>query len=270
MMKTILVGCGNMGFAMLNGWLNQGVLSPADIHIVEPADALRQRAAQSAANTYVDASELPADLAPDIIIVAVKPQVIAAVLPAYKRYAPASAFVSVAAGIRVERMAAVLGGTTPIMRVMPNTPSAVGAGMMVMFANEFVSSSQTEQITALMQASGDVATIDDEELMDAVTGLSGSGPAYIFHMIEALRDAGIAAGLPSAIAAQLARQTVYGSALYANQSDVASGTLREQVTSPNGTTAAALAVLMDEQSGLTQLMTKAVLASRDRSKELGA
>lgn len=269
-MKTLLVGCGNMGFAMLKGWLDKGILAPVDVHVVEPTDSLRQRAGALGVSAHDDASELPSDLAPDIIIIAVKPQVFAGVLQAYKRFAPDAAFVSVAAGITVCSMSDILGSATPIMRVMPNTPSAVGAGMMVMFANQHVSSDQAAQIAALMRASGDIATIDDEALMDAVTGVSGSGPAYVFHMIEAMRDAGVEAGLPEPIAAQLARQTVYGAALYANHSGEAPGTLREQVTSPNGTTAAALAVLMDSQSGLTQLMTKAVLAARDRSKQLGA
>lgn len=269
-MKTILVGCGNMGFAMLKGWLDKGVLSSENAHVVEPTDALRQRAEGLGVLAHKDAADLPPELVSDIIVVAVKPQILADALPAYARFAPAAAFVSVAAGIKIAKMTDILGATTPIMRVMPNTPSAVGAGMMVMCANQHVSAAQNDQITRLMQASGEVATIDDEALMDAVTGLSGSGPAYIFHMIEAMRDAGIAAGLPEPIAAQLARQTVYGSALYATESEEEPGTLREQVTSPNGTTAAALAVLMDEHSGLTQLMTKAVLASRDRSEELGA
>ncbi|MGB7432008.1 MAG: pyrroline-5-carboxylate reductase [Ahrensia sp.] len=269
-MKTILVGCGNMGFAMLKGWLDKGILAPVDVHVVEPTDALRQRASALSVNAHDDASALPANLVPDIIVVAVKPQVFGDVLQAYKRFAPHAAFVSVAAGITVRSMSEILGAQTAIMRVMPNTPSAVGAGMMVMYANQHLTPTQANHITAMMQASGEVATIDDEALMDAVTGLSGSGPAYVFHMIEAMRDAGIAAGLPEPIAAQLARQTVYGSAIYATKSDEAPGTLREQVTSPNGTTAAALAVLMDAQTGLTPLMTKAVLASRDRSKELGA
>lgn len=269
-MKTLLVGCGNMGFAMLKGWLDKGILAPADVHVVEPNDSLRQRAGGLGVNAHDDASKLPSGLVAGIIIIAVKPQVFADVLQAYRRFAPDAAFVSVAAGITVRSMSDILGAETPIMRVMPNTPSAVGAGMMVMYANQHVSSAQADQIAALMRASGEIATIDDETMMDAVTGLSGSGPAYVFHMIEAMRDAGIEAGLPEPIAAQLARQTVYGAALYATRSDEAPGTLREQVTSPNGTTAAALAVLMDSQSGLTQLMTKAVLASRDRSKELGA
>lgn len=268
-MNTILVGCGNMGYAMLKGWLDAAILAADHVHVVEPTEQLQGRAQQLGVHIYADATDLPADLDAAIVVVAVKPQVMGAVLAQYVRFAPRAVFVSVAAGTQIAAMSAILGTDTPIIRVMPNTPAAVGAGMMVMCGNAHVTTDQNTAVTALMQASGEVAQLDDEAQMDAVTGLSGSGPAYVFHMIEALRDAGIAAGLEAPMAAQLASQTVYGAALYATRAEDEPGALREQVTSPNGTTAAALKVLMDPDNGLTQLMTKAVLASRDRSIELG-
>jgi pyrroline-5-carboxylate reductase len=154
------------------------------------------------------------------------------------------------------------------MRCMPNTPAAIGKGMMVLFSNHLVSGETKQFVADLLSASGKVATIDDEGLMDAVTAVSGSGPAYIFHFIEALTVAAEKAGLPADTAKLLAMQTVYGAASLAAESQESPGTLRQQVTSPNGTTAAALAVLMGE-ARLTRLVTEAVEAARLRSVELG-
>lgn len=269
-MKLILVGCGNMGFAMLKGWLEQSIVAPADAYIVEPADSLRDRAAALGVSVYTGAEDLPESLAADVVILAVKPQIMADVAPAYKRFAAGGvAIASVAAGITVASLSDLVGQDASIIRVMPNTPAAVGKGMMVLYANAKTSLEQRKTVEQLMAASGDTAIIDDEALMDAVTGVSGSGPAYIFHMIEALRDAGTLAGLPDDIAARLAMQTVYGAAVYAKESGEEPGLLREQVTSPNGTTQAALEVLMDRDTGLPPLMARAVKASSDRSAELG-
>jgi pyrroline-5-carboxylate reductase len=267
--KVVLAGCGNMGFAMLQGWLSSKVLAAADAFVVEPNEGLRDRAATLGVTTVADAGDLPDDLAPAVVILAVKPQVMDAVLPAYAGLAgKGAAIVSVAAGIRIARIEKALGEKTPVIRVMPNTPAAVGAGMMVICANAHVGDATMAFTRQLMAASGETAVIDDEALMDAVTAVSGSGPAYLFHMIEALTEAAKAAGLPDDIAGLLAGQTIYGAAVYAKQSGVAPGTLREQVTSPNGTTAAALSVLMGDDR-LTKLMTEAVEAARARSVELG-
>jgi pyrroline-5-carboxylate reductase len=266
--RVVLVGCGNMGFAMLQGWLASETLEAGDVFVVEPNDDLRKRAADLGVSALAEAGELPGDLDRPMVIMAVKPQMMDAVLPAYRDLAARGAtIVSVAAGTLIGRFEREFGAATPVIRVMPNTPAAVGAGMMVICANDHVDAATMDFTKKLMAASGEVAVIDDESQMDAVTAVSGSGPAYLFHMIEALTDAAKAAGLPDDIAGQLAGQTIYGAAVYARKSGTAPGTLREQVTSPNGTTAAALSVLMGD-GRLTKLVTEAVEAARARSVEL--
>ncbi|WHT44637.1 pyrroline-5-carboxylate reductase [Ochrobactrum sp. SSR] len=265
---VILVGCGNMGFAMLKGWLDNGILKAGDVHVVEPTDALRERAAGAGVHAYASADALPADLKPRMILVAVKPQVMNAVLPAYKRFAPAATFVSVAAGIPVALFENHLGNDAAILRCMPNTPAAIGKGMMVTFKNANVTADNEAFVARLLATSGKVASVDDETLMDAVTAVSGSGPAYVFHFIEALTDAGVTAGLPRETAALLAMQTVMGAGALADASTDTPSKLREQVTSPNGTTAAALDVLMGGDR-LKTLVAEAVEAARKRSMELG-
>lgn len=265
---VLLVGCGNMGFAMLKGWISSRKLAASDAYVVEPSDELRERAEALGAAAVASADELPQEITPKLIVLAVKPQTMDAVLPGYARFAPTSTFVSVAAGTRIAKLAEALGKSAAIVRVMPNTPAAVGAGMMVMYANPNVADAEITFTRELMQASGEVAEVDDEALMDAVTAVSGSGPAYLFHMIEALTAAAKSAGLPDDVASLLARQTIYGAAVYARESETDPGTLREQVTSPNGTTAAALDVLMGGER-LVNLMTEAVEAARKRSVELG-
>jgi len=265
--ETVLAGCGNMGFAMLRGWLDAGRLAPSDIFVVEPNDSLRARAAALGVQVGSGAAEVPADVEPTLVVLAVKPQVIRDATSEYRRFAPAATFLSIAAGTAVSTFEQILGAETPIVRCMPNTPAAIGKGMMVVFANASVSPSAMSRVNGLLAASGAVATIDDESLMDAVTAVSGSGPAYVFHFIECLRDAGEAAGLPRETAALLAMQTVFGAASLAASSGEEPGELRRQVTSPNGTTAAALGVLMGEER-LKTLVTEAVEAARHRSVEL--
>ncbi len=269
--SVVLVGCGNMGHALLRGWVRTRTLRPRDVHVVEPLDALSLRAADEGVHTHATPAALPADLSPDVVVLAVKPQMIASVAADYRAFAlPGSdtVFVSVAAGVTLASLEAALTHTAPIVRVMPNTPAAVGEGMMVMCVNASVTGRQRGMVDALLATSGVVTTIEDETLMDAVTAISGSGPAYVFHMIEVLRDAGVGLGLPDAIAGQLALQTVFGAGAYARQSQEDPARLREQVTSPKGTTAAALDVLM-RPGGLADLMTRAATAARDRSVELG-
>lgn len=270
-MTVVLVGCGNMGFAMLRGWMANRTLQRGNVHVVEPLDTLRMRAEEQGVHVHSTAATLPAAMAPAIVILAVKPQVIGDVLADYGRYArPGSdtTFVSVAAGVRIDRLEHALAPGAPVVRVMPNTPAAVGQGAMVICANASVSKRQLAAVRQLMEAGGEVTEIADETLMDAVTAVSGSGPAYVFHLIETLGAAGRSAGLPDDIAGRLAMQTVFGAAAYARQSADDPGTLREQVTSPNGTTAAALDVLM-RPGGLSALIEEAVQAARDRAVELG-
>jgi pyrroline-5-carboxylate reductase len=258
-----------MGYAMLAGWLKSGRLKPSETFVVEPNAELRLRAAKLGVATGASAADLPTDAAPDLVVLAVKPQVIRDVTAGYKHLGNGQTnFVSVAAGTPIATFEQVLGNQTPIIRVMPNTPAAIGKGMMVVYANNRVSAETKQFVNDLLAASGAVATIDDEKLMDAVTAVSGSGPAYIFHFIECLTAAAEYAGLPADTAKQLAMQTVFGAASLAAESGEEPGLLRQQVTSPNGTTAAALGVLMGDDR-LKTLLTEAVEAARLRSIELG-
>jgi pyrroline-5-carboxylate reductase len=266
---VVLVGCGNMGHAMLVGWLKAGKLAPGEVLVVEPNAALRERAAAAGVGTAAGAGDLAASLSPSLVIFAVKPQVMGSVVPDYRRFAQAgTTFLSIAAGTGIAVFEQILGAGTPVIRCMPNTPAAIGKGMMVTFANAHVTPQAAAFVADLLSASGRVASIDDEALMDAVTAVSGSGPAYVFHFIECLTTAGERAGLPPQTARLLAMQTVFGAAALAAESGEEPGRLREQVTSPNGTTAAALGVLMTG-GRLETLVVEAVAAARRRSEELG-
>jgi pyrroline-5-carboxylate reductase len=265
----LLVGCGKMGGALLDGWLAHG-LAPADAVVVEPDGALRARLEErhSGVSALAEASRLPRGLEPRAIVFAVKPQAMATVLPAYAelgRHGPV--VLSIAAGTAVARFQAVFGEDAAIVRAMPNTPAAIGRGVSVLYATPAVSAAQRELCLALMAAVGEAHWIEDEELMHAVTAVSGSGPAYVFLLIEALGAAGVRAGLPAELATTLARGTVAGAGALAQAGDEPAETLRRNVTSPGGTTAAALAVLM-AQDGLPLLMERAVAAAAQRSREL--
>jgi pyrroline-5-carboxylate reductase len=264
---VVLAGCGNMGYAMLSSWLKSGCLAPDDVWVVEPDEALRERAAGTGSNTAKDSAALPADLDPALVVLAVKPQVMREVVGGYRRFADGrTAFLSIAAGTPIATFEEIL-GSVPIIRCMPNTPAAIAKGMMVTVANRLATEPTIGFVNGLLAACGEVAAVDDESLMDAVTAVSGSGPAYVFHFIEALTEAAENAGLPRDTARLLATQTVLGAASLAAESADDPGTLRSQVTSPNGTTAAALAVLMGENR-LKNLVGEAVEAARLRSIEL--
>jgi pyrroline-5-carboxylate reductase len=257
-----------MGYAMLSGWLNSGKLATSETLVVEPNGDLRHRAARLGSTVAASSAELPADLAPELVVIAVKPQVIRDVLADYTRFAGKSTFLSIAAGTGIATFTEILGTGAPVIRCMPNTPAAIGKGMMVVVSNPNVAEKTKTFVNDLLSASGEVATIDDEDLMDAVTAVSGSGPAYIFHFIECLTAAAEKAGLPAETAKLLAMQTVYGAASLAAESGEDPAVLRKQVTSPNGTTAAALNVLMGDDR-LKNLVAEAVEAARARSVELG-
>lgn len=262
----LLVGCGNMGFAMLQGWLGKPGMT---FHVVEPEDDLRQRAQDAGVAVYDAADRLPAGLAPELVFLAVKPQVMSDVAPQYQSLAGGHAtFVSVAAGVTIATLASLLPGLTPIIRCMPNTPAAIGRGMLVSTANDHVGEAARRLADDLLAASGKSAWIDDDGLMDAVTAISGSGPAYLFHFIECLEKAAVSLGLAPELAGELALQTVAGAGELAARSETPPSVLREQVTSPGGTTAAALGVLMADRA-LETLMVKAATAARDRGVELG-
>ncbi len=263
---VVLVGGGKMGGALAAGWL-RGLLEPAQVAIVEPDDAAAARLAPLGAARVSAPSALPRDAKTAVIVYAVKPQVMAEVVPAYAAFGgPDSVHLSIAAGCPIALFEQHL-GAVPIVRAMPNTPAAIGHGMTVACANAAVGRDQREFCERLLQAVGAVAWVDDESLMDAVTAVSGSGPAYVFLLAECLAEAGVAAGLPAALARQLAAQTVSGAGALLAQSEDAAGTLRRNVTSPGGTTEAALSVLM-AGDGLAPLMVRAVRAARARSRAL--
>jgi pyrroline-5-carboxylate reductase len=263
----LLVGGGKMGGAMLAGWIRNGV-DPSDIHVVEP-DQKAGAALRSRHKIWIH-DALPERLiqAPTMVVLAVKPQALATVAPPYKRFVgPDTAFLSIAAGKTIAFFERHLGAEAAIIRAMPNTPAAVGRGITVLYANGATSEEQMGFCETLMSAIGEVRWAVSEAQFDAVTAVSGSGPAYVFLLIECLAEAGVAAGLPADLAMDLARATVTGSGELAYQSDEPAETLRRNVTSPGGTTAAALEVLMGKD-GLKELMTRAIAAAARRSKEL--
>jgi pyrroline-5-carboxylate reductase len=263
----LLAGAGNMGYALLSGWLASG-LDPARVIVQEPAPQPRVKDELDARNIRVETRIAALPQPPAVMLVAVKPQAMDEVLPQLAKLAGRDTLViSIAAGRRMEGLAAHLPQGTAVVRVMPNTPASVGRGISVAVANAHVAPAQRETCDELLRAVGEVAWVDDEGLMDAVTAVSGSGPAYVFHLAECLAEAGIAAGLEPQLAAQLARWTVAGAGELLHRSDVDAATLRHNVTSPGGTTAAALEVLMEE-GGLAELMRKAVAAATQRSREL--
>ena len=264
----VLVGCGQMGGALLEGWLAHG-LAPGEAYVVEPEAGRREALrARHGVTALAEPKMLPTELAPRAIVFAVKPQAMAAVLPAYAALAQSGAVVlSIAAGTAIARFEAAFGETTPVARAMPNTPAAIGQGVTALVANRHVGPAQRELCTALMAAVGAVHWIADEELMHAITALSGGGPAYLFLLIESLAKAGIASGLPAALAWPLARGTIAGSGALAAQSEAPAEVLRQNVTSPGGTTAAALAVLMAD-GGLQPMLERAIAAAMQRSREL--
>lgn len=266
--SVVLVGCGNMGFALLTGWLH-GALQPEQIHLVEPVKTLRDRAATLGVSTYKEAASLPPDVRPRLVVLAVKPQVLLDVVNDYRTFGSRQTpFLSIAAGVGSDRLQTALGEKAPIIRCMPNLPAAIGHGAMVCYRTAQVRAEDASFAETLLSASGQVFFIEDEALMDGVTALSGSGPAYVFHFIECLAAGGRAAGLPQKLADDLALQTVHGAARLAAGSKSAPSELRQQVTSPGGTTAAALEILM-ATGRLRDLVSEAVAAATTRSQELG-
>ena len=258
----VLLGCGKMGTALLTGWLAAG-LPATSVWVREPnpTDWLKST------GVHLNAA-LPK--APAAALVAVKPQMMGAALPALQALGNGTTlFISIAAGTSIATFEAALGAKTPIVRTMPNTPAMVGRGITGICANRHAGAKGLALARSLMQAVGQVVELDGEHQIDAVTALSGSGPAYVFLLIEAMAAAGEAEGLSPAVAMQLARATVCGSGELAHRSPESAAQLRINVTSPGGTTAAALAHLMDPATGLTPLMRRAVHAAAQRGRELG-
>ncbi len=258
----VLLGCGKMGTALLTGWLAAGVPATS-VWVIEPhpTDWLRT------IGVHLNQGMPPT---PAVALLAVKPQMMGAALPALQALGNGKTlFVSIAAGTSIATFEAALGARTPIVRTMPNTPAMVGRGITGICGNAYAGAAGLALAHQLMLAVGQVVELDGEHQIDAVTGVSGSGPAYVFHLIEALAAAGEAEGLSPDIAMKLARATVCGAGELAYQSDQPASQLRINVTSPGGTTAAALAVLMDPDTGFPPLLQRAVKAAADRGRELG-
>ncbi|WP_448207353.1 pyrroline-5-carboxylate reductase [Azospirillum sp. sgz302134] len=262
----LLVGCGKMGGAMLDGWLTAGTASR--VVVVEPSGLPENLKGNPAVSAATSPADLPDGFVADVIVLAVKPQVMDSVLPPYRALVrPGTVFLSVAAGKTIRAFESHLGEAAAVVRAMPNTPAAIGRGMTVAVGNAVVTDSQKALCDALLRAVGDVAWVEDESLIDPVTAVSGSGPAYVFLLVEALAKAGEASGLPAELAMRLARATVAGAGELLHRSETQAADLRKAVTSPNGTTQAALEVLM-AGDGLQPLLDKAVAAATKRSKEL--
>ncbi|CAM5770452.1 pyrroline-5-carboxylate reductase [Labrys miyagiensis] len=266
--KLLLLGAGKMGGAMLEGWLKLG-LDPALVGAVDPH--LPPEAATALATTGIAVNpDLSSFGTPAVVLLAIKPQMMAqAMKTVAPLFGPGTLAISIMAGKTIDGIASQLPSRTAIVRAMPNTPAAVGRGITGAVPNAFVTPAQKAAADALLRATGAVEWVAEEGLIDAVTAVSGSGPAYVFHLVEALAAAGAAAGLPADLAMRLARATVTGSGELLHQSDLPAATLRQNVTSPGGTTAAALAVLMAED-GLTPLVEKAVAAAKQRAGELAS
>jgi pyrroline-5-carboxylate reductase len=261
----VLVGAGKMGGAMLAGWARTPPEAPVIIVDPKVSDEVAAIAAQMGATL---AAAPPADTLAGLLIVAVKPQMMGAVLPALAAMRDGeTAVVSVAAGITIAALEAAL-GEGPVVRTIPNTPAQIGRGVTVAVANAAVTEAQKQAATGLLGAIGMVEWVDDEALIDAATAVSGSGPAYVFHVVECMAEAGRRVGLPADLAMRIARGTVAGAGALLDSTETDAATLRQNVTSPGGTTAAALGVLMGDEAMQT-LFADAIAAASNRARELG-
>ena len=260
----VLLGAGKMGGAMLDGWLARG-LSPRKLLVIEPQPG---KAVKALTRRGLKLNPKGKAAAAAAIVIAVKPQTAPdAVPPLVPHVGKGTLVLSIMAGRTIGFLEKALPAGTAIVRAMPNTPAAIGRGITVAVANGKVTARQRKQASDLLAAIGAVEWVSDETLMDAVTAVSGSGPAYVFLLAEAMTKAGIAAGLPPELAARLARETVAGSGELLHRSALDAATLRQNVTSPGGTTAAALEVLMGP-GGFDELLTRAIAAATRRGREL--
>jgi pyrroline-5-carboxylate reductase len=261
----LLIGCGKMGGAMLDGWLEQGLDSAV---VVEPNAAVGAGRFAGRATIVPDAASIPAGFAPAALVLAIKPQEAAATLPGYARFAASGTLlVSIMAGKTIAGMQAALGGNASVVRAMPNTPAAIRQGFTVACAGPGVSADQRGLADALLAATGEVAWVEEEGLIDPVTAVSGGGPAYVFLLAEVLEAAAREQGLPPELARRMARATVAGSGALLAASPQDAADLRKAVTSPKGTTERALAVLMAPEAW-PALMSRAIAAATARSREL--
>ena len=258
----VLLGCGKMGTALLTGWLGAGVPA-ASVWVIEPNPSEWLRGSGVHLNDGVPG-------APAVALLAVKPQMMGAALPQLAAMGGGKTlFLTVAAGTTIATYEAILGARTPLVRAMPNTPAAIGRGITAITGNAHATAADLDLAEDLLSAVGQVVRLEGEHQMDAVTAVSGSGPAYVFHLIETMAAAGVAEGLSPDLAMRLAKATVGGAGALAEAASEDPGQLRVNVTSPGGTTAAALKVLMDEGRGFPALLKEAVHAAAERGRELG-
>ena len=259
----VLLGCGKMGSALLAGWLTRRI-DPKSVDVIEPFPSEWLKAQGVGLNR-----KLPGR-APAVCVLAVKPQAAADALGDVRGFGEGkTVVVSIIAGLPISYLESVFGPGTPIVRTMPNTPAAIGQGVTALSGNQHAGTSDMELAEGLMSAVGETVRLDDEGLMDAVTALSGSGPAFVFHLIETMAEVGQELGLGSDVARKLAVATIAGAGGLAASSDRTPSELRVDVTSPGGTTEAALRHLMDRESGLRQLMSRSMRAAEARGRELG-
>ncbi|MCR9257563.1 MAG: pyrroline-5-carboxylate reductase [Alphaproteobacteria bacterium] len=263
----LLIGCGKMGGAMLAGWLESGAAESGVVAVEPNADAMTAFAGDRRVQRVDAISDIPEGFAPETVILAVKPQMMEAALVGLAGRLPRDALIlSVAAGKTIAYFQTIF-GDRPVVRAMPNTPAAIGRGITAWIADGRTTAAQAARAETLLRAVGETVALDSEEQIDVVTALSGGGPAYVFHLVEAMAAAGEAQGLAPEVAMALARQTVSGAGALLDQSPESAAQLRINVTSPKGTTERALGVLMAED-GFPSLVESAVAAATARSREL--
>ncbi len=263
----LLIGAGKMGGALLSGWLEDGIVSPRKLAILDPSPSSQAVfAIERGAKHITRFQDIPKSV--QTVLLAIKPQLFAQVGTELGAALPVNAMIiSILAGTSLRRLDEAFDGRV-VIRGMPNTPAAIGAGISAIYADPNVAPEKIEEAANLLRPGGEVVNVDSEAALNAVTAVSGSGPAYVFHLVEALEAGARDLGLPEEVAAKLARQTVVGAAKLLDSTDESPETLRKNVTSPNGTTQAALDVLMGEDGGLSRMMITTVRAAFARAKEL--
>jgi pyrroline-5-carboxylate reductase len=263
----LLIGAGKMGGALLTGWLDSGVVTPRKLAILDPSPGPEAIfAIERGAKHFTQTSEIPKSV--QTVLLAIKPQMFKDVGPEIAAALPPNAMiVSILAGTSLRQLDQIFDGRI-VIRSMPNTPAAIGAGISAIYADPKISPEKIEEAETLLRPGGEIVRVDSEADLNAVTAISGSGPAYVFHLVEALEAGAVALDLPPDVAAKLARQTIIGSAKLLSKTDESPETLRKNVTSPNGTTQAALDVLMGEDGGLSKMIIATVRAAFARAKQL--
>ena len=263
----LLVGAGKMGGALLSGWLESDVVTARKLAILDPSPGPQAiYAIERGAKHITNYSDIPKSI--QTVLLAIKPQMFQSLAPELAAALPPNAMIlSILAGTSLRQLNQVFDGRI-VVRAMPNTPAAIGAGISAIYVDPKISQSKIDEAATLLKPGGEVVSVDSEAALNAVTAVSGSGPAYVFHLVEALEAGAIALDLPPDVAAKLARQTIIGSAKLLDESEDSPEILRKNVTSPNGTTQAALDVLMGEDGGLSRMMITTVRAAFARAKQL--